>query len=414
MVVVDAFWIGRLRVTGALAGVGISGSVFAALMVVAQFAVAPTMAFVARYSAENDHPRAQGALFHSFVIAMVLSLLLCLAGVPLSVHILRLLGASGEVVGQGTPYLRILFFILPLAYLGTVGFTALQAAGDTLSPLIISVITNVINIILDPLLILGLLGFPRLGTTGAGIVTALATLANLAAVLFVLNRRRLLAVVRLRLKVIARFLRVGLFGMIQIVTRPLTGLLMFYILGLSGVAAQDAFAVGVRIIGLVFIFLNGLGVATQALVRQSLGAGTPSTALRVVRTSAVYGILIQIFLSVLLFAGAEWIIRIFSPGSEEAIKIGTHYLRILAPFLLLAPVSMAFSGAQYGSGRTLGPAIASVAGNWILKLPLAYVLSQVAGLGPNGVWVAIGASIIVETLVTGIFYASRRWLRGPA
>lgn len=412
MVVVDIFWIGRLRVEGVLAAVGVAGSVYAVLIAIAQLAIAPTMAFVARYTGEDNRRLAQGALFHSMMIALVLSVVLSLAGIPFCAHLLRLFGATEQVVLVGTQYLQILFIILPFTYLGVVGFTALQATGDTLSPLIISIITNVINLVLDPILILGLLRFPRLGVVGAGIATGVATVINLIAALVVLNRKRLLVVVSLRLKVVGRFLKVGLFGMIQVITRPLTGLVMFYIVGLSGIQAQDAFSVGVRIIGTLFVFLTGLGIATQSLVGQSLGAGTSATARRVVRTSALYGTLLQILVSTLLFVGANWIIRAFSPGSEEVIGIGTRYLRILAPFLVIAPFSMAWSGAQYGAGRTLGPAIAALAANLVVKLPLAYVLSQVLGMDTNGVWLAIGASVVVETAVTGLFFASGRWKRG--
>ena len=77
----------------------------------------------------------------------------------------------------------------------------------------------------------------------------------------------------------------------------------------------------------------------------------------------------------------------------------------------IIPFSMGWSGAMYGAGKTLGPALASVAANWIVKLPLAYVLSQFAGLETSGVWLAIGFSVIVETAINGVYYYKGAWKR---
>ncbi|TKJ43498.1 hypothetical protein CEE36_03965 [candidate division TA06 bacterium B3_TA06] len=411
MTIVDAFWIGRLG-SVALAAVGVAGSVFWVLVALSQLTNAPTMAFVARFAGANDRSQAQAALFHGLLLALSLGVILALAGVPLSRPILSLFGASPEVMKVGTPYLVILFVILPFVYFSAASFTAMQATGDTLSPLLVSAGSNVINLVLDPLLIFGWLGFPRLGVLGAGIATAVATLFNVIAALIILSRRGLLGVVPPRLAILVRFLKVGFFAMIQGITRPLTGMAMFYIIGLSGVVAQAAFTVGLRIIGIPFIFLTGLTVATQSLVGQYLGARKPLAASRIVRLSGLSGFLLQVILSTLLFLAAGWLVGVFAPGQDEVIKVGSAYLRVLAPFLLILPFSMAWSGAQYGAGRTLGPAVAAVAANWIVKLPLAFVLSQIVGMDTTGVWLAIGASVVVETAVNGGYFASGKWKKG--
>jgi putative MATE family efflux protein len=410
MTIVDTFWIGRLGAV-ALASVGVAGSVFGVLVALSQLVNAPTMAFVARFAGANDRSQAQAALFHGLLLALSTGVVLALAGVPLSRPILGLFGASREVMQVGTPYLAILFVILPLVYFSVCSFTAMQATGDTLSPLLVSAGSNVLNLLLDPLLIFGWLGFPRMGVMGAGIATAIATLFNVIMAVVVLNRKNLLALALPRLSILGRFLKIGFFAMIQGITRPLTGMVMFYIVGLSGVVAQAAFTVGLRIIGIPFIFITGLTVATQSLVGQYLGARKPLAASRIVRLSGLSGFLLQVILSTLLFLAAGWLVGVFAPGQDEVIKVGSAYLRVLAPFLLILPFSMAWSGAQYGAGRTLGPAVASVAANWVVKLPLAFVLSQIVGMDTTGVWLAIGASVVVETAVNGAFFARGAWKR---
>ncbi len=411
MTIVDAFWIGRLGVL-ALAAVGVAGSVFGVLVALSQLVNAPTMAFVARFAGANDRPQAQAALFYGLLLAVSLGVVLALVGVPSSRPIMGLFGANPEVIQVGAPYLAVLFIILPFVYLSACSFTAMQATGDTLTPLFVSAGSNVINLVLDPLLIFGWLGFPRLGVLGAGIATAIATLFNVIVAIVILSRRNLVILVLPRLSILLRFLKIGFFAMIQGITRPLTGMVMFYIVGLSGVTAQAAFTVGLRIIGIPFIFLTGLTVATQSLVGQYLGARKSLAASRIVRLSGLSGFLLQVILSTLLFLAAGWLVGVFAPGQDEVIRIGSDYLQILAPFLLLLPFSMVWAGAQYGAGRTLGPALAAVAANWIVKLPLAYLLSRIVGMDTTGVWLAIGASVVVETAVNGGFFASGRWKRG--
>jgi len=410
MIIVDTFWIGRLG-TAALAAVGVAGSVFGVMVALSQLVNAPVMAFVARFSGADDRAQAQGALFHGLLLAVFVSVILAAVGIPLSKSILSFFGAAPDVMQEGIGYLKILFFILPFVYLAGVSFIALQATGDTVSPLLVSLGTNILNLALDPLLIFGWLGFPRLGLMGAGVATAVASLLNVIISLVILWRRDLLKFMPVRLKVLGHFVKIGFFAMIQGITRPLTGMAMFYIVGLSGLAAQAAFTVGLRIIGIPFIFITGLTVATQSLVGQYLGAGSPQGASRIVRLSALSGMMLQLILSIILFLGASWLIGLFSPSQAEVITIGASYLRVLAPFLLIAPLSMTWAGVQYGAGKTIGPAMAAVAANWIVKLPLAYVLSRLTGMGTTGVWLAIGASVVVEAAINGAYFASGGWRR---
>ncbi len=408
MSIVDALWVGRLGKV-ALAAVGVSGSVFGVLIALSQLSNAGIMAFVARFTGSGERQKIQASLFHGILISLALSLILAVPGIPLSATILTLLGSSKEVVSTGTPYLIVLFSMLPIVYTSIAIYTGLQATGDTLSPLIVSFLANLINLALDPLLIFGWLGFPKLGVLGAGVASAVASLLGLILAIFVVSRRRLVVFARLNFRLILSYIKIGFFAMIQGITRPLTGMFMFSIAAMFGVTAQAAFTVGLRIIGIPFIFLSGLSVATQSLVGQSLGATDPKGAERVVRTSYFVGILLQLIMSALLFIGARQLVGVFSPGQQDVIEMGSRYLQVMAPFLLLIPFLNSWAGAQYGAGYTVGPALSSVIANWIVKLPLAIVLSIVLGLESTGIWLAIGASVVVETVINGIYFARGRW-----
>jgi Na+-driven multidrug efflux pump len=117
---------------------------------------------------------------------------------------------------------------------------------------------------------------------------------------------------------------------------------------------------------------------------------------------------LQLLVLTVLFILAPQVIRIFN-ADPAIIWFGTSYLRVLAPFLVLLGISTAWSGSQYGAGATRPTMIAAVLANWLVKLPLAYILSRVTSLNLTGVWLGIGVSIVVETAVLGIFYFRGDW-----
>jgi Na+-driven multidrug efflux pump len=195
---------------------------------------------------------------------------------------------------------------------------------------------------------------------------------------------------------------------LQAITRPLTGMLMFRIVASFGSPAIAAFGVGLRILSIMYIYLNGFGMATQSLVGQNLGRGRPQTARAVAARVQFIATALQLLVLTVLFVLAPQVIRIFN-ADPAIIRFGTSYLRVLAPFLVLLGISTAWSGSQYGAGATRPTMIAAVLANWLVKLPLAYILSRVTSLNLSGVWLGIGASVVVETAVLGVFYFRGGW-----
>lgn len=271
-------------------------------------------------------------------------------------------------------------------------------------------VTTTVNILLDPLLIFGWLGFPRLGVLGAGIATLAAYGLSFSLGLGVLLKRGTLRFPRLRLHptTAAKIFRVGLPASLQAITRPLTGMLMFKIVAYFGTAGIAAFGIGGRALGLMFIYLEGLGAAARTLVGQNLGAHQPERAEDVVKKVLAVGLLLQGLFTLGYFVFAPQIIAVFN-AEEGVVQVGTSYLQIIALSLLFVVFTIAYGGAQQGAGDTRPPMLASVIANWAVKLPLAYFVAYYLDAGPTGVWLAIGASILVEAFVVFLYYRRGGW-----
>lgn len=369
-----------------------------------------TLALGARATGAGDRAAAVQALRHATVPAVLAGAVIAAAGIPLAGFILRALRAEPAVVAAGTSYLVVTFAYLPAFFAGMPAYSLFQATGDTRTPMFVILATNLFNAALDPVLIFGWLGMPRLGVLGAALATAASQLLWLVIVGVILRRRGLLAFRgRFEWSRVKTVFRVGVPAGLQAVTRPLTGTLMFGIVNGFGTAATAAFGIGLRILNIVFIYLAALQSAGEALVGQSLGRGDREFAKRVSLRVSLVGVLLQLAVMPLVFLFAPYVVKVFS-SDPEVVRVGTAYLRVLAPFLVLGGLNIGWGSAQRGAGDTRPPMLAAVLANWAVKLPLAWVLAAYTGLGVNGVWFGIGASVLVETLVLGITYRRGRWL----
>jgi putative MATE family efflux protein len=408
--VVDMFWVGRLG-PAAVAAVALSGSALGVLFAFGQLFSVSAMAVSARAAGAESRDGVVSSLRHSLLIALVAAVPIAVLGVIFSGEILRLFRPAADVVATGRPYLQIIFAALPGFYAGMVLYSVYQALGDTRTPMFITFGTNVLNLVLDPILIFGWLGMPRLGVPGAALATIVSQAGGLVAMALILRRRGLLrSRGRLHQAGLRTVLGIGVPAALQAVTRPVTGMAMFAIVTGFGTAATAAFGIGVRVLDMMFIYLGGLGSAGEALVGQSLGRGDPSLAEQVARRVMIIATLLQLGVMPLIFWAAPAVVRIFN-GDPQVVRFGAGYLRVLAPFLALAGLTTGFISAQRGAGSTTVPMIAALVANWAIKLPLAAMLARLTGMGVTGVWFGIGASIVAELAILAYGYLGGAWKR---
>lgn len=125
---------------------------------------------------------------------------------------------------------------------------------------------------------------------------------------------------------------------------------------------------------------------------------------------ASIGIWMMVLFSIALFLLAEPIARVMS-HDPKTIAYTSSYLRINAlaePFLALG---MILSGALQGAGDTRPPMWISLFANWIVRLPLAWLLALILGYGPTGAWISMTISVILTAFLVMWRYQSRAWIK---
>lgn len=407
--VVDMFWVGRLG-PATVAAVALGGAVLGVLYSVGQVVMVGVLATASRAAGADSTTGVRDSLRHGLLLALLGSIPLAVAGVLLSGRILGWFGAAPDVVIAGRGYLAILLAVLPGFFAGMVVYAGFQALGDTRTPMFITFATNILNLLLDPLLIFGWLGLPRMGAAGAALATVLSQSGGLVAMAVIMRRRGLLSLRGpIRRGAVKTILDVGVPAGLQAVTRPLTGMLMFGVATRYGTEATAAFGIGIRLLQLMYIYLGGLASAGQTLVGQSLGQKKQDLAYRVSQRVLRVAFLLQLGVMPALFLLAPVLVRVFN-ANPEVVRFGTAYLRVLAPMLVVLGLTTGWDSAQRGAGATRNPMVAALVSNWGIKIPAALVLAGPLGFGVTGIWLGIGASIVVEAGILAIGYYRGRWL----
>jgi putative MATE family efflux protein len=407
---VDLFWVGRLG-PSAVAALALCGTLMGMAFTVAVGIATGALAVVARHVGEGRPEAAWAATWQSLYLGIGLGLLSTALGVPLAGPLLELLQAEGEVLRQGTVYLQIIALGAVPLFVSFSLTSALRGAGDAVTPMIALLAGNLMNLVLDPVLIFGWFGAPRLGVAGAAAATLASQGTAFAYVLWVLVRGR--APLRLSLRharpdpaLILRIARIGIFGSMQMLVRNASALAVVAIVSPFGQAALAAYGVGMRLMMVVLMPGFGLGNAAATVAGQNLGAGARDRAvLAGWIASFLYLAITSVFAAVLL-AGAPGIVAVFSddPGVVDA---GASLLFWLALSFFFLPFGLAPARAMAGAGDTFTPLWTTTISLLLLQVPAAWGFSQAFGL--QGLWSSFLVAHAANALLTVVWYHRGKW-----
>jgi putative MATE family efflux protein len=411
---VDTVWVSRL---GALvvSVPALAGSVLWLFLSLSEVVSIGTVAMIARFEGADRRDLMSYVIVHSFWLALAMAVVVGALAWFFAEPLLFLFTDDALILPLATEYLRITALGLVFTFCSVSISAALNGIGDTKTPMLVMLLSNGLNIILDPLLIFGGLGLPALGVLGAAWATFLANALALLILLAILFRREELGVttlwVPLQPSITANILKIGFPACLQSAARSSTGTVMFWLVMRGfGTAAAAAFGAGQRIIGLIFVFLSGLSVAATTLVGQVLGAKDQALARLAARRLVLMGIFVQVVIGGLYFALAVPVNAYFLGDNPVAFAAGVSYVRICSLGLALGASSGVLGGIFKGAGYTMPTFLAGFIANWVVKLPMAALGTLVWGWPVEGIWWAIALSIIVEWLILAIWQLQGTWL----
>jgi putative MATE family efflux protein len=325
-------------------------------------------------------------------------------------EVLTGLGAAPDVVELGAPFMRLIALSLPLLAIAFVGNSAMRAAGDTRTPMLLTGVQLVVNAALGLFLVYGP---PRLDVNGMGIATSVARSALGLSVLWLLWRGR--PGVRLAregwtpdLASLRRVLRVGLPAGIEQVLMQFALVNVTVVIAGLGTVLYAAHNVALRIMALSYLPGWGFAIAASTLVGQGLGANDPRRAQAGVYAALRLAFGVMLILGVALYALAEPIARVFT-NEAGVIAASVSAIQVAAFTQPIMATSFVFVHSLRGAGDTRTVLAITSVSIWTVRLGVAYLGARVLGLGLAGAWLGILADFAVRASCGWLRFRSGKW-----
>jgi len=408
---VDLYFVGHLHNSSyAIQTVGLTES---CLTIIYSLAIGMSMAataIVARRIGEQNPVEAAKAGMQTVSLAILVNLIIGIAGFYFASNILTIMGASAETTRLGTNYTRIMMaesLIIMMLFLVNGIF---RGAGNAAIAMRSLWIANIANIILCPIFI-NLLGF---GLTGAAIATTIGRGTGVAYQLYHLfNGKNIIKVHLAYLKPhweqMKAILKIAIPGILQFVIGSCSWIFLAQLVATTGGDHGSAgYQTGIRLMLFFMLPAWGMSNAAATLVGQNLGAKEFARAEDSVFKTVKYNVLYMAAVTVITFLLATYLTAFFT--NDMAVRdVATQSLRILSVGYIFYGVGMVMMSAFNGAGDTWTTTWVNLFGFWLLQVPLAYVLDKHFEMGVTGVFLAIPIAETCMAIASFFLFRSGKW-----
>ena len=407
--VVDSIVVGKFIGKTALAAVGTSSPIIFLLI---SFIIGITMGFtivVSQYFGAKDLQKVKKAINTLYIFLFFTSLTVSIAGIFLSDFIFRVIDLSPEIIPQARVFLTT--FLAGLIFLfGYNGTSAiLRGLGDSKTPLYFLMGSVVLNILLDLLFVLVF----HWGVGGVAIATVISEAAAFFTQILYLNRYHKL--VKFSFKnlhfdwdIFNKSIRIGLPTGFQQTFVAVGMVALYWIVNQFGVDANAAYSAAGRIDSFAALPAMSFAVALSTFVGQNLGANRPDRVRAGFRATLIMISALTLVISSLIVFFARFLMQVFT-DDPVVIDIGHDYLVIIGVFYLLFAVMFVINGVLRGAGDTLIPMFISLFSLWIIRIPVAYLLSKHTSMGVHGIWWSIPIGWFTGMVLYYLYYLTGHW-----
>jgi len=406
----DTYWLGKIG-TEQLAAINLVTPV---QNIILNFGTGITVAgsvLIAQYIGARDDENAKSMANQIFACAMIFAFVcagICFISAP---ALVRWLGADGNTYNYGKIYLQIVVLDMPLLYTINIYNAIHQAQGDTVRPMLLNFLGIIINMILDPLLMIVF----NLNIMGAALATLLAKAPSAIIALVALTRSsqavhldlRHLQFEKDKLKSI---LRIGLPTAIGGSTMQFGFLLMSKNVYKYGTEAMAAYGIGNKVNGLITLPSNGIGSAVATIVGQNVGAKQYNRAENGYKLSRNISILF-LFIGGLILSRpflSTCIVSIFS-DDENVIAMAADFLSIMAFWCWTNGIYNSTIGLFQGTGHTEVTMLVDASRLWVFRFLTLFICESLLHMEVRSIWYSVVVSNGISAAILYVLYRMKIW-----
>ena len=405
--IVDSIIVGNFLGKASVAAVGASFPVLFALISLLMGITAGINIIISQYFGAKDYDAVKRSVDTAYIFLFFASIIIGVTGLLFCRDIFMLLDLPIEVLPEALLYIRI-YMIGIIFMAGFQGTNAvLRGMGDSKTPLYFMIIATVLNIILEMIFI----PVMKMGIEGAAIAAVIAQAVAFIIATFYLNKKHefiRISFVKIYFdkNIFYKSLKIGLPSGLQQTFVALGMMALLKIVDSFGTSTIAAYTIAGRIDSFATLPAMNFSMALMTFVGQNLGAGKQERVRKGYLSAQVIMGGISIVMSIMIWLFSSQLMSVFNQD-KEVIRIGSNYLLIVSSFYLLFSMMFINTGVFRGAGDTLVPMFLTLLSLWLIRIPLAYFLSDKIGM--NGIWWSMPIAWFAGTAFSFIYYFTGRW-----
>lgn len=417
---VNSVWIGQFLGEEALAASANAGLImFLMFSTLFGFTMATTI-LIGQNMGRRDIESVRRIMGTAFGIFFVAGVVFAAAGWIFAPHMLRLMATSESVYPLALSYLRVIFLTMPATFVMILISSSLRGVGDSVTPFWNTVLNVVLDIILNPIFILGWGPIPAMGIAGSALATILAGVVSLGLLL-----RKVYALdltIRLRgdelkwLRPDPRYLkpiaRMGLPMGLSMIIMSGSAVVMIGLVNLEGVNTTAAFGVMNQLWSYVQMPAVAVGAAVSAMVAQNIGANKWDRVSHIVWSGIGINLLMSGVLIAMMTYFASPLLGLFLPNDSPAIPLAIHINHIVGWSFVLMGVSVVVTFAVRANGAVVAPLLILIFSAVLVRFSVGFGLYD--RFGADAIWSSFIATSIASCILSIAYYLHGGWKKAKA
>lgn len=412
---INAIWVGRLIGEEALAATtNANGVMFLFFALTFGFGMATTVR-VGQHFGARDVDAARRSFGSGLGFSLVLSIAVALAGWFFAPWLLRLLATPEGSLELATTYLRVIFVSVPFGTMGMMLSMGMRSAGDSKTPMLAVIVTLVLDIVLNPVLILGLGPIPAYGIGGSAGASFIAGMGGMLLQLFVIYRRDLplrlrgpelayLIPQRMELNyILAKGMPMGA----QMLLVSSAQMVMIGLVNREGIDSTAAYGASMQLWNYLQMPAFAIASGVSAMVAQNIGAGHHDRVSKVTNAGMTSNVLMTGVLSVLLVTFSHPLLALFLGSESPALPIAQHIQYLVTWSFLVMGASMVVGGTMRAYGVVWLPLILQAI--TLYPVRLGFYFLAYPSLGSDALWWSFPVASCMSALLTWLLYTRGSW-----
>jgi len=409
---VDAFWISKIGSVEFAATTFVWPVNFLFVSLGMGISIAGT-AILSQLLGGEEKDNANKYASQLIILSVVVGILLMLFGVVFSRIIVDAMGVDGEMLYYGTLYLRLTSIDLPFAFYFFIFNAIMNSQGNSLVPTILSGISAVINVFLDPILMFNF----NMGVGGAAVATIISkAFLALTCGIYLLKGKSVIKPNFKKFKfnklIIEKSLKIAIPSAIGQSGSAIGFIFLNTFIVSYGTSTMAAYGMVNRITSLVSQPALGISTAIISIVGQNFGAGNYKRAKDSFKKSILLTSFIGILGCIILIWQRVNIINFFMQSKDDmdVIKQGITYLIYISFSMPLMGIFSSFQGLFQGSGQTKYAMAMEIGRLWFVRLPMILFFKYFTLIGSEGIWFSMSFSNFIICIYGYIIYKKGSWM----